>query len=76
MGRDIRRLIRRHNRLRLSGVTKLYSRTGARSEAIGVIGPNGSGKSTLLKIIAGITAPTSGTVAARGRVISMIEPGT
>src|SRR5262245_37953636 len=29
----------------------------------GVIGRNGSGKSTALKVVAGITKPTSGTVA-------------
>lgn len=93
----------------MRGVSKLYSRTGARAdtikeamlaslarraqrdiitaldgvnleiargEAVGIIGPNGSGKSTLLKMIAGITKPTAGTVAVRGRVTSMIELGT
>lgn len=35
-------------------------------EFVSVIGPNGSGKSTLLKIIAGVFAPTSGSVAIEG----------
>lgn len=33
-----------------------------KNQRLGIIGPNGCGKSTLLKIIAGITAPDSGTV--------------
>jgi len=47
----------------------------ARGEALGVIGPNGSGKTTLLKLIAGISAPTRGQVAAAGRVLGLIELG-
>jgi ATP-binding cassette subfamily C protein len=34
----------------------------ARGECLGIIGPSGSGKSTLGKIIAGISAPTIGSV--------------
>ena len=35
-------------------------------EFIGLVGPSGCGKSTLLSLIAGLQAPTTGTVALRG----------
>lgn len=47
----------------------------APGEAFGVIGGNGSGKSTLLKVVAGILRPSTGRVAARGRVGALIELG-
>lgn len=36
-------------------------------ESLAIMGPSGSGKTTLLHTLAGITAPTSGTVAWHGR---------
>jgi lipopolysaccharide transport system ATP-binding protein len=44
-------------------------------QVVGIVGRNGSGKSTLLKILSRVVAPTSGQVAIRGRVGSLLEVG-
>ena len=41
-------------------------------EALGVIGPSGSGKSVLLKMIAGLLAPTSGSIKVDTDKVSML----
>ena len=45
-------------------------------ENVAIVGGNGAGKSTLLGIIAGVTAPTRGRLALRGRVGALLEMGT
>jgi ABC-type polysaccharide/polyol phosphate transport system ATPase subunit len=47
----------------------------APGECVGVVGRNGSGKSTLLRMLAGVTAPTEGSIAVRGRVAPLISVG-
>jgi ABC-type polysaccharide/polyol phosphate transport system ATPase subunit len=49
--------------------------TVKKGETFGIVGPNGSGKSTLLQIVAGILQPTSGRVAAQGRIAALLELG-
>ena len=45
-------------------------------DILGVIGKNGAGKSTLLKILSKVTAPTTGSIKAKGRIASLLEVGT
>lgn len=46
-----------------------------RGDSVALIGGNGSGKSTALRLIAGIYAPTEGTVRTRGRISAIIDLG-
>jgi len=48
----------------------------ARGSSVGIIGRNGAGKSTMFKLLAGITAPTTGRIVLNGRVAALIEVGS
>lgn len=42
-------------------------------ESVGIIGDNGAGKSTMLKMITGVTFPTEGSIAVKGKVAALLE---
>ena len=44
-------------------------------DSLALIGRNGCGKSTMLKVIAGVMAPTTGSVKVRGNIAPLIELG-
>jgi len=46
-----------------------------KGEVVGIVGKNGAGKSTLLKLIAGVSAPTSGSLEIKEIVSPLIELG-
>ncbi|ANY66069.1 ABC transporter [Paenibacillus sp. BIHB 4019] len=46
-----------------------FSMQIAKGELVGLLGPSGGGKSTLLRIVAGLEAPQSGTVAVNGKTL-------
>ncbi len=46
-----------------------------RGETVGVLGHNGAGKTTLLRLLAGVTAPSEGTVRVAGRIAPLISIG-
>ena len=69
--------------LEVSGLTKRFggfaavsnvSFSLAEGEILGLIGPNGSGKSTTFNVVAGLYAPTTGSVRLRGEEIGGLPP--
>ena len=44
-------------------------------EILGVLGPNGAGKTTLLRILAGLTAPTTGSIRLDDQIFADVETG-
>jgi lipopolysaccharide transport system ATP-binding protein len=44
-------------------------------ECFGIVGTNGSGKSTVMQVLAGITAPTEGSMIVRGTVLPLLAVG-
>lgn len=46
-----------------------------RGEVLGVLGKNGAGKSTLLQVLAGISAPSEGSVSVSGTAGALLELG-
>jgi len=72
----LRELVTRKPRHREFHALEKVSFSLPRGEGLAIIGENGAGKSTLLKILAGITAPSAGSMAVRGKVASILELGS
>ena len=47
-----------------------------RSEIVALLGPNGAGKTTTMRMLAGLIAPTSGSIAIDGHALTRASGGT
>ena len=69
--------------LSLLGISKNFGAVSALTEidldvhageVVALVGDNGAGKSTLVKVLAGVHAPSSGTISYRGKPVTMSSP--
>ena len=69
--------------LKLTGITKTFGAVDALTdidlevhagEVLALVGDNGAGKSTLVKVLAGVHAPTSGTIEFDGKRVTIGSP--
>jgi sn-glycerol 3-phosphate transport system ATP-binding protein len=70
--------------VRLDGITKAWgagapavdavSFTAASGHLVALLGPSGCGKSTTLRLIAGLEAPSAGTISIAGRDVTPLPP--
>lgn len=67
------RKIRRNYRVTEFWADRDISFSLEKGDMLGIVGVNGAGKSTLLKAIAGIMAPSSGTIERHGSVAALLE---
>jgi lipopolysaccharide transport system ATP-binding protein len=75
METTLRVLLRRGPERTMFEALRAVSFEARPAECFGIVGTNGSGKSTVLQILAGITCPTSGSLAIRGTVLPLLAVG-
>jgi ABC-type polysaccharide/polyol phosphate transport system ATPase subunit len=71
----LRALVRRGSERTTFEALRAVNFEARQGECFGIVGTNGSGKSTVLQVVAGVTCPTSGSVAVRGTVLPLLAVG-